>query len=90
MYSFMTYVPVCLHFVPPPKQTLSFLGLDSYACKDHIFQPTTGLSIPNGVHSGGVRERTEGTEGVWNPLGRTIILTNQTLPHPQNSQGLNH
>jgi hypothetical protein len=31
----------------------------------------------------GVRERTEGAEGVCNPIGRTTILTNQT-------QGLNH
>jgi hypothetical protein len=36
---------------------------------------------------GGVRVRTEGPEGVCNPIGRTTILTNQT---PQSSQGLNH
>jgi len=35
---------------------------------------------------GGVRKRTEGAEGVCNPIGRTIS-TNQT---PQSSQGLNY
>jgi hypothetical protein len=30
------------------------------------------------VSSGGVRERTEGAEGVFNPIGRTTISTNQT------------
>jgi len=29
---------------------------------------------------GGVRERTEGAEGVCNPTGRTITSTNQTPP----------
>jgi hypothetical protein len=33
------------------------------------------------------RERTEGAEGVCNPIGRPTILTNQT---PQSSQGLNY
>jgi hypothetical protein len=28
-------------------------------------------------HNGGVRRRTEGAEGVCNPIGRTIILTNE-------------
>jgi hypothetical protein len=37
--------------------------------------------------SGGVRGRTEGVEGVYNPIGRITISTNQT---PQSSQGLNH
>ena len=42
--------------------------------------------IPNG----GVRERTEGAEGVFNFTGRTIS-TNQTPPTPaQSSQELNH
>jgi hypothetical protein len=36
---------------------------------------------------GGVRERSEGAEGVCNPIGRTTISTNQT---PQSAQGLNH
>ena len=35
---------------------------------------------PIGVRNGGVREKTEGTEGVWNPIERTIISMNQT-PH---------
>jgi hypothetical protein len=30
----------------------------------------------HGDPNGGVREMTEGTEGVFNPTGRTIILTN--------------
>jgi hypothetical protein len=34
-----------------------------------------------------VRERTEGTEGVCNPIGRTTISINQI---PQSSQGLNY
>jgi hypothetical protein len=37
--------------------------------------------------NGGVRKRTEGAEGVCNPIGRTTISTIQT---PQSSQGLNH
>jgi len=41
----------------------------------------------HGDLSGGVRGRTEGAEWVCNPIGRTTILTNQTL---QSSQGLNH
>jgi len=41
----------------------------------------------NRIHNGGVRERTEGAEGVCNPIGRTTIPTNQTA---QSSQGLNH
>jgi len=36
----------------------------------------------------GVRERTEGAEGVFNPIRRTTISTNQ--PDPQSTQGLNH
>ena len=43
----------------------------------------TEHSVPNG----GVRERTEAAEEVFNPIGRATILTNQTL---QKSQGLNH
>jgi hypothetical protein len=43
----------------------------------------TKCRIPNG----GVRERTEGTEGVCNPIGRTTISTNQTH---QNSQEVSH
>jgi hypothetical protein len=31
-----------------------------------------------GVPNGGFRERTEGAEGVGNPIGRTTISTNQT------------
>jgi hypothetical protein len=32
----------------------------------------------HGVPNGRVRERTEGAEGVCNPIGRTTISTNQT------------
>jgi hypothetical protein len=42
--------------------------------------------IEHGDGNGGVRERTEGAEGVCNPIGRTLS-TNQTF---QSSQGLNH
>jgi hypothetical protein len=39
----------------------------------------------HGVSKGGIRERTDGAEGVWNPVGRTTISTNQTPPeHPGN------
>jgi hypothetical protein len=34
----------------------------------------------HGVHNEGVREKTEGAEGVCNSIGRTIISTNQTPP----------
>ena len=40
----------------------------------------------HGVPKGGVRERTEGDEGVFNPIERKTISTNQS---PQSSQGLN-
>jgi hypothetical protein len=43
----------------------------------------TECGDPNGV----VRGRTEGTEGVCKPIGKTTISTNQTS---QSSQGLNH
>jgi len=39
--------------------------------------------------NGEVRRRTEGAEGVYNPIRRTTISTNQIL-YPQSSQGLNH
>ena len=42
-----------------------------------------------GIPYGGVKERTEGAEGVCNPIGRTTISTKQTSP-PQRSQELNH
>jgi hypothetical protein len=38
------------------------------------------------VPNGGIRERTEGAEGVYYPIGKTTMSTNQTL---QRSQGLN-
>jgi hypothetical protein len=38
-------------------------------------QPT--IELITGPH-GGVRERTEGAEGVCNPIGRTTISTNQS------------
>jgi hypothetical protein len=38
-------------------------------------------------HNGGVREKTEGAEGICNTIGRPTISTNQTL---QRSQGVNH
>ena len=37
--------------------------------------------------NGGAKERTEGAEGVYNPIGKTTISTNQT---PQSSKGLKH
>jgi hypothetical protein len=43
----------------------------------------TGRGVPNR----GIREGTEGVEGVCNPIGRTTISTNYT---PQNSQRLSH
>jgi len=36
----------------------------------------------HGVSNGGVRERTEGTEGVFNPIGRTTFSTSQTASFP--------
>jgi hypothetical protein len=41
----------------------------------------------HGVSNEGVRERTEGVEGVCNSIGRTAITTNQI---PQSSQGLSY
>jgi hypothetical protein len=34
----------------------------------------------HGVPNEGVRERTEGTEGICNPIGRKTISTNQKIP----------
>jgi len=36
-----------------------------------------------GDPNGGVREKTEGAEGVCNPIGRTTISTNQTPRAPR-------
>jgi hypothetical protein len=40
----------------------------------------TNYWVEHGNINGRVRERTEGAEGVCNPIGRTTISTNQTLP----------
>jgi hypothetical protein len=64
-----------------PAMAVSWKDLpepDKY--RGRCLQPTIGLS-------GGVRERTEGSEGVCNHTGRTTILINQI---PQSSQGLNY
>jgi hypothetical protein len=55
-------------------------GPDKYrgGCSKSTIGPSSGSP------SGGARERTEGAEGVCNPIGRTTISTNQS------SQGLNH
>jgi hypothetical protein len=59
----------------------------------HSHLPTLKFSYI-GVPNGGARKRTEGAEGVCNPIERMIISTNQTLsspsPRPQSSQRLNH
>jgi hypothetical protein len=34
----------------------------------------------HGVLNGGVNKKTEGAEGIFNPIGRTTISTNQTPP----------
>jgi hypothetical protein len=41
--------------------------------------------------TGGVRKRTEGSEGVCNPIQRTTVPTNKTYPPPPppSSHGLN-
>jgi hypothetical protein len=38
------------------------------------------LCTEHEVSNGRVRERTEGAEGICNPIGRTTISTNQTPP----------
>jgi hypothetical protein len=38
----------------------------------------TNYWTEHGVPNGGVREMTEGAEGVYNPIERTTISTNQT------------
>jgi hypothetical protein len=44
----------------------------------------TQYRIHNGILNGRVRERTEGAEGVCNPIGgRTIISNNQTPRAPR-------
>jgi hypothetical protein len=51
-------------------------------CSDDHSQPLE-YEVPNW----GVKERTEGTERVCNPIGRAKVLINQT---PQSSQELSH
>jgi hypothetical protein len=40
----------------------------------------TNHQAENGGPNGGVREKTEGAEGVCSPIGRTRISTNQMSP----------
>jgi hypothetical protein len=55
---------------------------------EKFFQSLTNTEADaHGVSNGGVREKTERTEGVCNPIGRTTISASQTL---QSSQELNH
>jgi len=35
----------------------------------------------HGESNGGIRGRTEGADGICNPIGRTTLSTNQSLPH---------
>jgi hypothetical protein len=44
---------------------------------------TANYWIEHGVPNRGVREGTEGVEGVCNPIGRTTISTNQTPRAPR-------
>jgi len=44
-------------------------------------QPT--IELRTGIHNGGVRERTEGVEGVCNPIGRTKVSTKKTSRAPR-------
>ena len=55
-----------------------------------MLQHTDNNLTNHGDLNGGVRGRTEGAEGVWNPIRRTTITTSQTLPPLQISQGLNN
>ena len=63
----------------PESLCQSLTNIDVDACS----QPSTRHRDP----SGRVRGRTEGDEGVCNPIGRTTVI-NQ--PDPQSSQGLTH
>jgi hypothetical protein len=48
---------------------------------------TVNHYIEHGVPNRGFRERAEGVEGVCNPIGRTIISTNQNpLELPANKE----
>jgi len=44
----------------------------------HMRMPAANHWTEHGDPNGGVREKTEGAEGVCNPIGRTTISTNQT------------
>ena len=55
-----------------------------YVHSSHIYNTQNLERIQCGVLNGGVKEKTEGAEGVCNPIVRTIS-TNQTI---QSSQGL--
>jgi hypothetical protein len=53
--------------------------------RGRCLQPTIRLRM--GALNRGVSEKTERAEGVCNPIGRTTILTNQSL---KSFQGLNY
>ena len=61
--------------------------LNSYHKLYHINSLLTASHwAEHGDLNGGVRRRTEGAEGIYNPIGRTTISNRST----QNSQGLNY
>jgi hypothetical protein len=69
-----------------PDMAVSWEALpEPYKYRGWCSKSTTGLCTA--VPKGGVRERTEGVEGVCNLIGRTTISTNQT---PQSFQRLHH
>jgi hypothetical protein len=62
------------------------LRSSSSAWQIQMWMLTSNHWTEHGDTNGGVRERTEGAEGLCNPIGRTTS-TNQTI---QSSQGLNY
>jgi hypothetical protein len=70
--------------IPPTMEECSSFSTSSPASAVTL---TAKHWTEHGFLNVGVREMTEGAEGVCSPIGRTTLSINQT---PQISQGLNH
>jgi hypothetical protein len=78
----LSYIPSPCFYEGAHPATHSDLSTLVFPCIEAL-----SLYRTKGLFNGGLRGRTEGAEGVCNPIGRTTISTNQTH---HSSQGLNH
>jgi hypothetical protein len=70
----------------PPESEGCLLRGSVRALQIQRWMLTANHWTEHGVPNRGVRERTEGVEGVCNPIGRTTVSTNQT-PSPSRAPG---